>query len=217
MADFIARSAQSTVSNGGVAIPGTNLRQELVTEENVARWTAEAKVFVANNGTVDTPYTVLNAVTAIATPGLAVRIPSGKYIIPLDVVMQFITGTTAPTNVTLVMYASDIGTGTSTAGVDQCNNSAFGALLSGCTVQKTYTGAGTAATNPLEFWRASSAIQAVATVGGLFRAHYNFRTDLAPRIGATGAIHTFSVNPGVAAAATAYITATYAVFNVGDN
>lgn len=217
MADFIARSTQSSQTNGGVAIPSTNLRQELVTEENVARWVAEGRVWVSNNGTVDTPFTVTNAVTAIATPMWALIVPSNKYIVPLEVVVNMITGTTAPTNVTLVHYMNSIGAGTSSVGTDANLNTAFGGTTSGMTIYKTYTGAGTAATNPVEFWRASFSLQAVGTVGGLNRVNWSYKTNIAPRIGQSGALSTFQVGLGVAAAATAYITVMYAMFAMGDN
>ncbi len=216
MADFIGRSAQSLISNGGIAIPGTNLRQELVTEENVQRWNQEGRLWVSNNGTVDSPYTVLNAVTAIATPGWAIIVPAGKLLIPLEVVVNMITGTTAPTNITLVTAQNSIGAGTSTAGVDLNLNTAYGAGASGLSIFKTYTGAGTAAVAPLEFFRWSAALQAVGTVGGLLHMEWSYRNHLPPRVGQTGANSTFQINMGVGAAATAYITVTYALFNMGE-
>lgn len=216
MADYIGRSSQSLVTTGGIAIPGTNLRQELVTEENVQRWVSEGKVWVCNNGTVDTPFTVTAAVTAIATPMLAIIVPAGQVIVPLEVVVNMITGTTAPTNVTLVHYLNSIGAGTSTAGTDANINTAYGGAASGLTIYKTYTGVGTAATNPVEFYRASFSLQAVATVGGLNRVVWSYKTNIAPRIGQSGALSTFQVGIGVAAAATAYITAIYAKFTIGD-
>ena len=217
MADFITRGTQASLSSGGVAIPSTNLRQELVTDEAVARWVAEGRVWVSNNGTVDTPFTVTNAVTAIATPMWAAVIPSGAYIVPLFVEVNMITGTTAPTNITLVHYRNSIGAGTSTAGTDANHNTAFGGATSGLTIYKTYTAAGTAATDPVEFYRASFGLQAVATVGGLSRIEWSYKNHIAPRVGQSGALSTFQVGIGVAAAATAYITVMYAKFNIGDN
>src|SRR3990167_7664426 len=143
MADFMGRNSQSLIANGGIAIPSTNLRQELGTEENVQRWVSEGRVWVSSNGTVDTPFTVTAAVTAIATPMLAIIVPSNRLLIPLEVVVNMITGTTAPTNVTLVHYPSSIGAGTSTAGTDANLNTAYGNKTSGLTIYKTYTGVGT--------------------------------------------------------------------------
>jgi len=218
VADFTARNVQSSISNGGIAVPGTNLRQELVTEENVSRWVAEGRVWVSTNGTVDSPFTVTNAVTAIATPMWAIIVPSGSYIVPLEVDANIVTGTTAPTNVTLVHYTNSIGAGTSTAGTDANINTAFAGSTSGLTINKTYTGAGTAAINPVEFWRATFALGAsTVSILGEPRITWSYRTNIAPRIGQTGALSTFQVGIGVAAAATAYLTVVYALFKMGDN
>ncbi len=218
MADFLGRSAQSLISNGGVAIPGTNLRQELVTEENVQRWVTEGKVFQSSVGTVNTPASFLGAVVAVATPEWAIQIPAGKLVVPLEVALSVITCAAGVWNgPVLIMASNNIGNGTSSAGTDINVNPAFGTGSSGLVVRITYTGAGTTATSPVELFRFGVATaQNPVLLGAPQPPLWSYKTHLAPHIGQTGAMSTFQVNTGQAGAATGYIQVTYGVFNMGD-
>lgn len=217
MADFIARSAQSTQSNGGVAIPGTNLRQELVTSPDIFQWLKEGRIFTGQAGALSTAETITATAIIRQQPDLMLRVPAGTVIIPIMVQIA------VATSVGLVQAAvsscnNDPGTSNVTAITPVNLNSRYATKVSAVTAYKTATGAtGTAPTNVADIYRwASVDPDSVASNGNPF-TYAPFAGLGSPCVVGDGsAMNAFMVYIGAGTSGTAWIVGVWAEFTYAE-
>lgn len=223
MADFIAvgSAGASTVSHGGVAVPRTTLRQELITSPDVFQWNKEGRIFQAGSGSLTTPETVTATALTRQQPQIYVRVPSSIVIIPLLAVITF-EATGAAVNEALVSaYNNDIGTSNATAATPVCVNTRYATKTSSVTCYATVTGnTGTAGTGVSDLWRHYQQVDHDAITGAptppLVYNPFAGQGQLAIVGGGNSATNTWAVHLANGTSSTAFVIITWAEFTYAE-
>lgn len=217
MADYIARSAQSTVSNGGIAIPGTNLRQELVTSPDVFQWLKEGRIFTTEAGALSTAETITATAIIRQQPDLLIRVPKGVVIIPLMAQVSFATSV-GLAQVAVSTCDNDPGTSNVTATTPVNQNTRYGAKVSSVLTYKTATGAtGTAPTNVADVFRFASADPDSAAANTNPLTYSPYAGIGAPTLVGDGAnVNAFMVYVSTGTSGTCWIVASWAEFTYAE-
>ena len=163
-----------------------------ITLDQLLAWAIDGRTFHAQQGDAGTLVDFAETAYDEDQPQFALRVPTGRIVIPLSLIVTFQDQAGTDTHVVWSTATNDIGNGTSTAAtVSAMRRDA--PHSSGCTARSLYTANATAATGLIEIARFLDPF--VAAAGTMKRLDWNIRTAAAIPIlvgPATLQMHTFA-------------------------
>lgn len=128
----------------------------LAVQDRVEQWKREGKLFFYNRGDTTTPVTFTNTAILYTRPSIALRVPTGKVVIPIRLMVALETQAGVINEGVWIACNNDVGAGTSTAVTTNRGNMRMdiASNMGACLVNITYTGnVTTTGTNPVEIDR----------------------------------------------------------------
>ncbi len=213
MADFVKTA-------GGVAVPKTDLFENIITSSEERRWNREGRIFSSGGGVLNTLETVTATTLIRQQPFAFIRVPASIVIIPLSVVIVF-GATGAAVNQTLISVCdNDPGTSNSVLAVPKCVNTRYAGKVSSVNFYATNTGAtGTAPTNVSDLFRTymqadQDAITGAPTPPIVYKPSVGLGQEAI--VGSSGAVNAFLVYLSNGTSSTAFVIATWAEFTYAE-
>lgn len=187
---------QNSVAEGNAILAKGNRQGALVAVDQLLQWAVEGHTFHAQQGDAGTLVDFAETAYDEDQPQFALRVPAGRVVIPLSLVVQFQDQAGTDNHVIWSTTTNDIGSGTSTAAtISSMRTDA--PLTSGCTARSLYTGNATAATGLIEFARFIDPFALAATSTSIGTYRWSIRTATAIPIikgPATLQMHTFATS-----------------------
>lgn len=149
---------QGLVGQVGVRDPGNihdlaaSRQGALISQDQVFEWALAGRLFHAQQGDAGTQLDFAETAYDEDQPQFALRVPTGRAVVPLSLVVTFQDQAGTDTHVIWSRTTNDIGNGTSTAATISALRS-DAPYESGCTARSLYTGNATAATGLIEVAR----------------------------------------------------------------
>jgi len=149
----MGRVGQQMHQEIGGEIPfASNKQGAAITQDQILEWAMLGRTFHAQQGDAATLLAFVETAYDEDQPQFALRVPTGKTVIPLSLVTTLQDQAGTDTHVIWSTTTNDIGDGTSTAATISAmrRDAPHG---SGCTARSLYTGNATAATGLIEIAR----------------------------------------------------------------
>ncbi len=168
-----------------------------ITIDQILQWAIDGRTYHAQQGDAATLLTFVEVAYDENQPQFALRVPTGRTVIPLSLIVSFQDKGGLDEHVIWSTTTNDIGNGASTdLTISPMRTDAPHA--SGCVARSLYTGDATAATGLIEVarWIDPFVLEAGSTTAGRFE--WNIRTAAAVPVlvgPATLQMHCFSVTP----------------------
>lgn len=218
MADFktVSTSPADVVSAGGVAIPRTNLLQNLITSDEELLWNIQGRIYYAESGALTTPETVTATALVRQQPQIYLRVPASKVIIPLMACVTFEATGAAANEVLVSAYNNDIGTSNAVRFTSVNTNTRYANNSPAALAYITVTGnTGTAPTGVCDLFRSyMQADQDAITGAPTPPIVYQPSRGLGQRcvVGNADTVSTFAVHLANGTSSTAFVIVTWAEF-----
>lgn len=168
---IMGQVGQSAFKDDGNFIELAASRQgALVTIDQLLQWAIEGRTFHAQQGDAATQLDFAEVAYDEDQPQFALRVPTGRAVIPLSLVVSLEDRAGTDTLITWSTTTNDIGNGTSTD-LTISSMRLDAPFSSGCVARSLYTANATAATGLIEFERF---VEPFAAAQGVARMRYSW-------------------------------------------
>lgn len=166
---------QDSVAEGNPILAKGNRQGAQITVDQLLQWAIDGHTFHTQQGDAATCADFAETAYDEDQPQFALRVPTGRIVIPLSLVIQFQDQAGTDNHIIWSTTTNDIGNGTSTAAtISSMRTDA--PLTSGCTARSLYTGNATAATGLIEFARWIDPFAQAATSTSIGTYRWSIRT-----------------------------------------
>ena len=188
---------QDAVAEGESILAKGNRQGGTITMDQITMWSIYGHTFHAQQGNAATLVDFVETTYDEDQPQFALRVPTGRVVIPLSIALNFQDQAGTNTHVIVSTTTNDIGNGTSTAATISAMRT-DAPHSSGCVARSLFTGNATAATGLIEIARIIDPFVATAA-GRLPGFRWNIRDAAAIPVlvgPATLQVHTVATTDG---------------------